>query len=93
MIKNIFKSEPINVLDLAYNDRFLYNEIIKIKKELKVIKKRKFNQNDYIPVSRLDLMRKKLIEKGVNSTDLEEKKKIQYTLGILYQLNFKLDGE
>lgn len=39
MIKNIFKNEPINVLDLAYNDRFLYNEIIQIKKELKEVKK------------------------------------------------------
>ena len=65
-----------------------------IKTILNLIKKTKKKiQKDYIPMSRLDLMRKKLIEKGRNSLDLEEKKKIQYTLGILYQLNFYIKGE
>ena len=108
MNKNIFKNDPINVLDLAYNDRYLYKEICELKQNIKKNRKqfekekRKFNQifgmtvkkqNDYIPIGRLDLMIKKLREKGIISTDLEEKKKIQYTLGILYQLFFYMKGE
>lgn len=39
MTKYIFKDEPINVLDLAHNDRFLYKELIALKKEIKEVKK------------------------------------------------------
>ena len=105
MIKSKFYYEPVSLLEMAENERYLYVEICELKRKIKKNRKenkRKFNQlygetvkkqKDYIPMSRLDLMRKELIEKGRNSTDLEEKKKIQYALGILYQLNFYIKGE
>ena len=101
MIKSNFNDEPIDILEIVENERYLYTEICELKENFKK-GKRKFNQiygktvkkqNDYIPMSRLDLMRKELLEKGRNSLDLEEKKKIQYALGILYQLYFYKKGE
>ena len=39
MIKNIFKDEAINILEIIENERYLYIEICELKKELKEIKK------------------------------------------------------
>lgn len=35
MIKNIFKEEPIDIIDIVDNERFLYYELIALKKEVK----------------------------------------------------------
>lgn len=39
MIKNIFKDEPIDIIDIVDNERFLYHELIALKKEVKEVKK------------------------------------------------------
>ena len=101
MIKSNFNDEPIDILEIVENERYLYTEICELKENLKK-GKRKFNQiygkivkrqNDYIPTSRLDLMVKQLREKGYISPDIIEREKIKYALDILYQLRFKLEGE
>lgn len=108
MIKSNFKDEPVDILEIVENERYLYTEICELKTNIKKDRKefekakRKFNQiygmtfkkqQDFIPISRLDLMIKKLKEKGITSIDIEEKKKIQYAVGILYQLYFYMKGE
>ena len=101
MIKSNFNDEPIDILEIVENERYLYTEICELKENFKK-GKRKFNQiygkivkkqNDYIPISRLDLMIKQLREKGYTSPDIIEREKIKYTLDILYQLRFKISGE
>lgn len=39
MIKSEFKDEPIDILEICENERYLYVEICELKKELKEIKK------------------------------------------------------
>lgn len=108
MIKNIFKDEPVDIIDIVDNERFLYYELIALKKEVKKNRKEfekeksKYNQvfgmtakieKDYIPITRLDIMTEKVKKEGYASVDIIEKEKIKYALEILYQLRFKLSGE